>query len=308
MTAAFPIPFTASRVIARESQPESPFLVAAMATPDYAERASRLARSCRDVGVPFIIVEVPSVDRSISEKGSSDPTHTKSNFVHSLLDEHQRPILYVDVDCVFTSYPTLIRRIAGNADFAIYNWFADEHTDGFDPVDVRMASGEINHRRFYQFAQAVDHYAPEQLTCSGCVQFWGNTAAARQLLARWHETIRRFPGSADDPCLDFAFNNYGREIGVSPVWLPKAYARYPWWIYVKPVVDHPERTSLGTGFKPIPEVNGQKRYYLERAEVRREVRLFPRDCIIDVEERMVLKPVGDKLVPISPTDQNFWIG
>jgi hypothetical protein len=286
---------------------ERPFLVAAMCTAEYANRASRLAASCRAASVPFVIYRVPQVHRSISPRGGANDAYAKSNFIHFLLNEYHRPILYVDADCVFASYPTVIEAVASRGcDFAIYNWLADEHTDCFVPVEMRMPSGEFDRTRFYRFSHAIDHYASDQLICSGAVQFYADTAPARLLLAQWWETIRAFPDAADDPCLDFAFNNFAREAKVTASWLPKTYARYAWWIYAEPVIDHPEFPNSG-GFADIPETDGRRRFYPERTEIRQVVRLFPRDGIIDTAERMILKPVDGRLQPVGRTDHNFWL-
>jgi hypothetical protein len=307
MSETYPRPFTPMGILEQDLSIPRPFLVAAMCTADYADRGRRLAASCKAVGVPYVIYEVPSVHRSISRRGTHDDAYAKSNFIRFLLDEYRRPILYVDADCVFASYPSLIERIAGvGSDFAIYNWLADEHTDCFVPVEMRTPSGDIDRRRFYRFSHAVDYFAPDQLICSGAVQFYADSAPARRLLERWWETIRRFPDAADDPCLDFAFNNFGLEAGVTPSWLPKAYARYAWWIYAKPVIDHPELPNGGE-FAEISETEGRKRFYPERAEVRTTIRLFPRDSIVDTAERMILRLADGRLLPTGPTDQNFWV-
>jgi hypothetical protein len=307
MSEVFPRPFAPSGVVDQDMSIERPFLVAAMSTPDYADRANRLAASCRKVGVPYVIYEVPSVHRSISPRGVADERYTKSSFIRFLLDEHRRPILYVDADCVFVSYPDLIERIAaGQSDFAIYNWLADEHTDCFVPVKMHMPSGDVDRTRFYRFSHAIDHYAPDQLICSGAVQFYRDTAPARALLEAWHETIQRSPGAADDPCLDFAFNNFGREIGATPSWLPKAYARYAWWIYEEPVINHPEFPNSG-GFADLTETDEQRRFYPERTVVRQDARLFPRDCIIDTAAGVILAPDKDGLRPIARTQRKFWL-
>ena len=50
----------------------------------------------------------------------------------NLLALYREPILYVDADCEFMARPELIDELVkSRRDFAIYNWFADEYTDGF---------------------------------------------------------------------------------------------------------------------------------------------------------------------------------
>lgn len=294
-------------IFEKDLSPERPFMVAAMCTANYADRARRLAASCRKVNVPFVIYQVPAIHRSISLRGTPDETFTKSSFIRGLLDEYHRPLLYVDADCVFEAYPERIATIAGgNFDMAIYNWLADEQTDCFVPVEMRMPTGEVDRTRFYQFSHSIDLFAPDQLICSGAVQFYADTAPARLLLERWAETIHAFPGTADDPCLDFTYNNYAGEAGVRASWLPKDYARYAWWICTRPVINHPDFPNSGD-FARIPDDESRKRFYPERAEMRQGTPPFPRDCIIDTTERMILQPTATGMHVLGRTDRDFWL-
>ena len=99
-----------------------------------------------------MLQEVPTIHNSISASGSSDLRYTKANFIHSLLSRYGQPILYVDADCVFRSYPALIDEfLTGGTDFAIFNWAADPDNEAFFPIDVRCG-GKIHHARFYAFS------------------------------------------------------------------------------------------------------------------------------------------------------------
>jgi len=285
------------------------YIVAAMFTPGYTEKAKRLAASCEKFGLAFVMHEVSSVHRSISARGTLAPSFTKANFIHHVLSRHGKPVLYVDADCEFVAEPKrLDPLVSAGYDFAIYNWLADEHTDAFAPVAISISGGPPIKNRFYAFTHCVEHYATDQLICSGPVQFYAHSDAAKMLLAEWHRNIVTFPGCADDACLDFTFNNLGpRASSLKTRWLPKAYARYPWWIYVKPVISHPESPAEETfNFIPIKDPAGRLRFYPEKTEKRNVVRLFPRDCVIDIEEQVVCLLVGNQLAIISPTDQNFW--
>jgi hypothetical protein len=294
-------------VFDKDFSSERSFMVVALCTPAYAEHGRRLAASCRAVKIPFIIHQVPTVHRSISSQGSADETFTKSNFIRSMLDEYHRPLIYVDADCVFESYPDKIEAIAGSkSDMAIYNWLADEQTDCFVPVEMRMPSGEVDRKRFYKFSHAIDFLASDQLICSGAVQFYADTAHARLFLERWAETIRMFPGTADDTCLDFTYNNFAGEAKISASWLSKDYARYAWWIYVKPVIDHPDFPNAGD-FARIPENGTLKRFYPERTKQTQGRPVFPRDCIIDTAERLILQPTDSGMRIIGRTELNFWL-
>jgi len=309
----FPLAFPYLRKTASARHPVTSttrFVVAAMYTGSYAALAERFRTSADVVGLPWVAYEVPTVHRSISPRGSPDPRFTKANFISFLLREYQRPILYVDIDCKFVSFPDRLEElIAAQCDFAIYNWLADEHTDAFKSVEVSEvgASGEtiMVRDRYFAFASSIDFMASDQLICSGAVQFYGNSAGTHELLKQWHGTILSMPNVADEHCLDFTYNNLQRIHPLRVQWLQKSYARYPFWIYVTPVIDHPDDPNPGIGFVPINESSGRKRYYPERATRIVTGRLFPRECVIDVKAGILLVRRGNELIPVARTLHAF---
>ena len=59
--------------------------------------------------------------------------------------------------------------------------------------------------------------------------------------------------------MDYLWNNRPAELAsLRAAWLPKAYARYAWWPYIEPVVNHAEYAHDATHFPPIPEAGGVK--------------------------------------------------
>ena len=307
----FPIPF---KSLSRMSggQPRS-YVIGAMFTAPYLDKARRLAASCEKFELPYVIHEVPSVHSSISYKGSDDLCYTKANFIRHLLATYKKPVLYVDADCEFMSSPDLVDELLrSGCDFAIHNGCAEEYTDRFAPIALSPVAGEPPVKnRFYRCTGYLGLYSRSQLMCCGCVQFYANTIAARTLLSRWHRTIASFPGRGDDPCLDFVFNNLTRRQWLSWVlrvhWLPKAYARIAWWIYIRPVINHPDRPRADprANTEVFDDAKGRKRYYPARMQ-RTNALLFPRDCIIDTARNMVCKMVDNELVAVEPTDLDFW--
>jgi hypothetical protein len=296
------------------------FLAASMYTPSHRALAERLAASLRALGVPFILYEVPTVHRSISARGSDDPTYTKANFVRYVLDTYGVPILYMDCDCVLRSEPLLIRCLIGaGAEFAIYNWLADVHTDAYAPVELRGADGQLVKPadRFFRFWYSIDAFSPTQLLCSGATQLYADTPAARELLGTWASVIRDHPGVVDDHCLDVAFNS--RLTGLRrprSSWLDKAYARYLFWIFARPVIDHPQfpsgRRQPTTPHVPLPE---GPRFRLDIAETRSDARLLPRDCLIDTQLKRLLRSQPSPTQPgqmeaadIGPLLQELYLG
>ena len=307
----FPLPFKSLRIISGGK--EGLYVIGAMFTAPYSNKAERLAASCEKFGLPYAIHEVPTVHRSISYRGTDDLCYTKANFIRHLLAVHKKPVLYLDADCEFVSQPDLIDDLMrSGCDFAIHNGCAEEYTDRYEPIQLSLRADEPPIRnRFYRCTGYLGLYSNSQLMCCGLVQFYANTIAARALLSRWHRTIAAFPGRADDPCLDFVFNNLTRREWLSWLlkvrWLPKSYARISWWIYAKPVINHADRPGGQTArAHSIEDSRGRKRHYPSLMK-RTDALLFPRGCIIDTAENMVCKLVDGQLVPIEPTDVNFWL-
>jgi hypothetical protein len=292
----FPIEFPFIRAVSdpRPVIETAHYIVGAMMTPSHVRFGERLAASCRAHSLPLGLFEVPFVHRSISRAGSDDMRFTKANFVHFLLERYRRPVLYVDVDCVVAQRPTRIDEyLAARVDFAIFNWLAEERTEAYIPAEIAVHDGSATRTtrdRFFRFSHSIDAMSGTQLLCSGAVQWYNNTGAARRLLASWQGVIERSPGSADDKCLDFAFNNFSvHGTPLKPAWLAKSYARYAWWIYESPVINHPELPDTGQGFTPLDELDGRRRIYADELQQRKVDYIFPKDCLIDTQTRTLFR-------------------
>lgn len=290
---------------------DEPFVIAGMFTASHVTTAERLLASLRRLALPHVLFEVPSVHCSISPKGTPDPAYTKANFLRHVLALAQRPVLYVDADTVFRQPPELIARllVAGH-DFAIFNWFGPEANDAYVPVQVGPPPppGKTMPPRFYRYSHAIDLVDPTQLVCSGAVQLWGRTPAAEALLAAWHMTIGRFPGVADDQCLDYAFNNLpaAARAALRPAWLPKAYARYAFWLLDQPVIDHPDFPYAGKDWQKIPDEGPVRRVYVDRAKPRETPPRLKRDLLIDAESGELMKVQDKRLVRTGKLPVKLW--
>jgi hypothetical protein len=312
MAGSFPLPFKSLRTISGAG--DKPFIVGAMFTEGYSQKAARLAASCEKFLLPYELHQVPTVHASISPRGSGDLAFTKANFVHHMLLRHKKPVLYLDVDCEFVRAPDLLAElVTSNCDFAIYNWLADNYTDMFVPVALSVGGSPPIKGRFYRFSGSVDGYSKTQLICSGLAQFYRNSLAARSLLRRWHRTIESYPGSADDQCLDYAYNNLTRLSWcgwfLKARWLPKAYARMAFWIYAEPVINHADIPYNNDHFVKIKDPRGRRqRFYLSLIKGLEVTPPLPRDVIIDTQEHLLCKVVDGQAVPIKEIqDQEFWL-
>jgi hypothetical protein len=290
-------------------------VIGALFTASYYEKAARLIASCEKFALPYVIYEVPAVHRSIGSRGVDDLSYTKPNFIRHLLAKYRKPVLYVDADCEIISEPELIDQLVrSSCDFAIYNKYADrEYTPTFARTEVTLTAEmpPIRNRFLRYFKQGETRwYSTSQLKCFGCVQLYRNSLAARALLSKWHRAIADFPGSGDDRCLDFAFNNISRrswQMWLMKVhWLPASYARLPYWIFTRPIINHPDFPGTYAEFVPINDAKGRKEYYLSSMSPRNPAGFLREDCIIDMEQHRLYKLVNDRLVPFGPISQTLW--
>ncbi|MEO8300164.1 MAG: hypothetical protein ABI608_00145 [Rhizomicrobium sp.] len=313
-THGFPLNFESLRTISGGKARS--YIIGALFTASYSEKAARLIASCEKFGLPYILCEVAAVHRSIGSRGIDDLSCTKPNFIHHLLAKYGKPILYVDADCEIASEPVLIDQLVETrCDFAIYNKYADrEYTPTFARTEVRLAISDIpiSDRFLRYFKQGETRwYTTAQLKCFGCVQLYRNSLPARAMLSKWHQAIAEFPGSGDDRCLDFAFNNLSRRSWrtwrMKIHWLPAAYARLPYWIFTKPVINHPDFPGSYANFVPIRDPKGRKEYYLSSMTPRTPLGPLEENCIIDTEQHRLYRLVNDRLVPFEPMNQTLWI-
>jgi len=242
------------------------FIVAAFCTPNYKEVADRLRRSLRAFGLPYTFQEVSTVHPTLSPKGAGGPETTKPNFIHAMLERHQLPVLYMDCDLVVLDEPVHVQEaLCGGSDWGICNFLATEVFAVATPIP------ELNSRELYRLTvncPAVRIRTSEQTTSNGAINFWNNTEGARNVLRRWHQELVfytnacSFPSTGDpargvgvwtvaeDNVLDWMWNNRdrlyrGELLNVKAHWLPMSYARLPMFLFVPPIVNHPDYLTDG---------------------------------------------------------------
>ena len=272
------------------------FIACAMFTPSYQGLAQRLTQSLQEFRLQYALFMVPTVHRSISSKGEGDLSVSKPRFIRFLLERFRKPVLYLDCDVVLRRQPkqiaTLVRQ---GCDFAIYNWLADMENDAWRPEPGTP---------LWKFYFRVDLASDSQLMASGAVQLWAPTDAAFTLLSDWEQALANHPLAEDDQCLDFAYNHGGRS-GLAPHWLPKSYCRYGYWIYVQPVIDHPQFPAPASG---IYQQLGSERF--DKAALRRveKTEPFPRELVVDAAEKRLLRPgEGDRYEPAGPLAHRLYL-
>jgi len=280
-----------------------------MYTEKYAWLGNRLLRSCERLGLPLALFEVPTVHRSISIHGTDDAAYTKANFIRFVMERYDKPVLYVDADCVFERYPEMVLSLLDQqVDFAIFNWLAEEHTEAYFPVRISLQGEHAESGRYYRFGLSVDLHSQDQLMCSGMAQVYNNTRPARDLLAMWHGFVLRNPGYSDDQCLDFVYNNRCDALpGLRVRWLDKGYARCAYWIYTQPVINHPEIPHTNQGFAYLEKIGDSPRIDMDKVEKRVTQYVFPRNCIIDTWEKRLLLTKGNRVVAVVPSPSELWL-
>jgi hypothetical protein len=172
--------------------------------------------------------------------------------------------LYLDCDVIVRDFPVLFTEIVKNKyDFSILNWLSLNDNSAY----IEAQSG----LKIYTFSHEINYISDDQLICSGAVQFWNNSKNSFMLLFKWLEIIKLNSESQDDHCLDCAFNNFGNELNT--FWLPKSYARYGWWIFDIPIIDHPHLPNNNPNFKEINEEFGYKRIMLNKLYEKKSTKL-----------------------------------
>jgi hypothetical protein len=280
----------------REGGPaDAPFIVCTMFTFDYRAMATRLTVSLEALGLQYAQFQVPTVHRSLSAKGEGDLSLAKPRFIRFLLEQFQKPVLYVDSDVVFRREPKQIASLVRKGcDFAIYNWLADALNDAWRP-DTETG--------FWKFDFQVDMASDSQLMSSGAVQLWRKTHAAMTLLDDWELSLRNHPRSEDDQCLDFAYN-HGDRTGLKSCWLTKGYCRHAYWPYAQPVIDHPHFPAPASSqHHPL----GSERF--DRAQLKRVEKdgPFPRDAMVDARGRQILKLQDGQYVPVRKLTRRLYL-
>jgi hypothetical protein len=277
-----------------------------MFTEDMKGHADRLKSSLEKFGLSFVLYQVPTVHRSISMRGSDDIAFCKANFIHQIQSNHHTRVLFVDADMVFREPPLkVLKATQERVDFAIYNWLADVANDAYVPVTMSF-NGVPSSNRFYRFSHAIDMFDPTQLMSSGAAQYY--TPAAWPLLQGWLSAIDKFPSVMDDQLLDYTYNFVIEKNVIRASWWDKGYCRYPWWIYVKPVIDHPQFPAGTHPTRSFQSATNRSRFKVESVKRRMSLGAFPRDCLIDTSAKCLLRldPIG-RLHIVSRFTSDLWV-
>lgn len=288
-----------------EKCPDGDILFVSMYTQSYEHLARRLKESLEKHDLCHAIYETPTVHNSISPKGSPDLSYTKSALIQYVITKNSQPVVFVDCDCVIRKFPSLFFEIRSQTDFAVYNWLGPEDNSVYYPVN---SIGDVG--RMYQYIRKIPYESASQIVCSGAVQFWGNTKASIELLQYWQHVIENNPGSPDDYCLDYAQNNFAKFSveSIRLYSLPKKYARYAWWIYDEPVIDHPQMPGLNSHWREIELHDGSLRVYFDHMKEKDASREVSRSNLcIDTLSGVVIESTEESRIVQVNGAKKTWI-
>ncbi len=271
------------------------FIIISFFTESYIDKANRLIKSLNNFDLSYKIFKIPNVHFSKSIKGINDISFSQPNLILNCIDNFNSSVLYVDVDMVFKEKPKEIFYIEKNKiDFAVYNWFEDKDNDAFQPVKATI-NGKIY--TFYKRTHSIDYFndSVTQLYSSGGVSFHSKSKLSKKILNEWKKNISLYPKSPDDQTLDYTFNNIKDNLkNIKTYWLDKSYCRCKFWIFTKPVIDHPDNISNRQKFtlKKIYELD---RFDEKKMGIRRRKKDFA-FSIIDVKTKKLYILKNNKLV------------
>lgn len=227
----------------------------------YAKKAQKLTKQYKKFGLDHYVKEVKRNEKENYQLA----INTKPQFMLDMLQKHERPIVYVDVDMNIHKKPQLFDHLH-NYDIACFNWNADHNV-----------------------TRTVDPYVLE--TCSTVVAF-GYTKPAINLLKKWILKLKnpKYKNMADDRVLSMLIHDEKLVEHMRCLWLPLNYACYMDLFQCKaPVITHPdpitsekEAHKLGAVKNRIP-----KDYTLYRSITNRNLKNMSGEMIPYVQVRKI---------------------
>jgi hypothetical protein len=208
---------------------ENHFVGVALYSPAFRDKAARLVRSCERNGVCCKAMELSASAFGAGAAEGSDEYRfaaisVKPAFILSQLEATSLPVVYLDADLEFHSFPKLF--LPGSwpgygRDVALFNFWGNES----DPQTQRTP----------QIGSAL--------------AFFNATTRARHVLTAWAEAMAWAPNSRvpDDQVLSLLLSEGGWLKRASYGWLPSSYLRLMPSFYrgVVPIVDHDHGSAPG---------------------------------------------------------------
>ena len=288
------------------------FIVVSFFTKSYKDKADKLINSLNKFNINYKIFEIPTIHYSKSNKGSDDINYCMPKLIMKALSRFRLPILFIDCDMEIVQKPELFYRLdEKKIDFAIYNWLEDSDNDGYLPLklNINTSEGKIEKTYFINKVNVklLNHSEKEkQLFSSGAVAYFSNSDLSNKLLKDWYKNIKKYPQLPDDQILDYTFNfTFDKKNKLKIEWLSKNYCRVYWWIFTKPIINHPDNVSHREKDN-FYKITGKKRFKIENT-IKRETSKIPSDLIIDINEKKLLKIKNGKIFIIKNFKEKTYV-
>ena len=288
------------------------FIVVSFFTKSYKDKADKLINSLNKFNINYKIFEIPTIHYSKSNKGSDDINYCMPKLIMKALSSFRLPILFIDCDMEIVQKPELFYRLdEKKIDFAIYNWLEDSDNDGYLPLklNINTSEGKIEKTYFINKVNVklLNHSEKEkQLFSSGAVAYFSNSDLSNKLLIDWYKNIEKYPQLPDDQILDYTFNfTFDKKNKLKIEWLSKNYCRVYWWIFTKPIINHPDNVSHREKDN-FYKITGKKRFKIENT-IKRETSKIPSDLIIDINEKKLLKIKNGKIFIIKNFKEKTYV-
>lgn len=288
------------------------FIVISFFTKSYKDKADKLINSLNKFNINYKVFEIPTIHYSKSNKGSDDINYCMPKLIMKALSSFRLPILFIDCDMEIVQKPELFYRLdEKKIDFAIYNWLEDNDNDGYLPLklNINTSEGKIEKTYFINKVNVklLNHSEKEkQLFSSGAVAYFSNSDLSNKLLKDWYKNIEKYPQLPDDQILDYTFNfTFDKKNKLKIEWLSKNYCRVYWWIFTKPIINHPDNVSHREKDN-FYKITGKKRFKIENT-IKRETSKIPSDLIIDIDEKKLLKIKNGKIFIIKNFKEKTYV-
>ena len=288
------------------------FIVISFFTKSYKDKADKLINSLNKFNINYKVFEIPTIHYSKSNKGSDDINYCMPKLIMKALSNFRLPILFIDCDMEIVQKPELFYRLdEKKIDFAIYNWLEDNDNDGYLPLklNINTSEGKIEKTYFINKVNVklLNHSEKEkQLFSSGAVAYFSNSDLSNKLLKDWYKNIEKYPQLPDDQILDYTFNfTFDKKNKLKIEWLSKNYCRVYWWIFTKPIINHPDNVSHREKDN-FYKITGKKRFKIENT-IKRETSKIPSDLIIDINEKKLLKIKNGKIFIIKNFKEKTYV-
>ena len=229
---------------------DSNFIAISLWSPKYKHKAERLLRSCERNNVCCKSTHIPPDIFGADAMEGTDAFRfqliaTKPAFILSELEFTRSPVVFVDTDMEFHSYPSLFdSRLVGNN--AKGGWPCCSLPDS---TACDGGAGSRDMGVFNYWGNETDQFHGKSPSLGSGVMFVNATQRAVDIITAWAEAMANDANAEapDDQVLNKLLNEGAWLARASYGYMPASYMRTMPWFYrgVDPVIDHDHGASPG---------------------------------------------------------------